>query len=146
MIKATIFSFLFLIFSCNSTKKVTEQQVSSIEQLHDIWMLKAINDLEIDQEKFEGRKRIPILEIYLKEKRIGGNDSCNDLFGKIEMVNESAISFTGLGGTKMACPDMTIAYEYGKALVQTRSYKVEKLNLLLYDGKGKELLKFLKID
>lgn len=146
MIRTTLFAIVLVLISCNSNKKMPEQSIDTITQLHDIWALQAINGTDIDRESFSGQKRIPVLEIFIEEKRIGGNDSCNDLFGTIETIDNSAISFTALGGTKMACPDMKLAYDYVKALVQTSSYKIEKLHLHLFDADGKEILKFLKVD
>ncbi len=146
MIKTTLLCLILLVTTCNSHKKMPEQSVDSIAKLHDIWALNSINGEEINRAEFGGQKRIPVLEIFIEEKRIGGNDSCNELFGTIENIDNSSINFVALGGTKMACPDMKLAYKYGKALVQTRSYKIEKLQLYLYDESGKELLNFIKVD
>lgn len=123
-----------------------EQETEAISRLHDIWALQAINGVELDRTEFSGQKRIPMLEIFIEEKRIGGNDSCNDLFGTIETLDNSSISFGKLGGTKIACPDMKFAYDYNKTLGQTRSYKIKKLHLYLFDANGKALFKFLKVD
>ena len=146
MVKTALLSIILLIFSCNSQKKMPETKNDEINKLHDIWALKTLNGTKINREEFVGQKRIPMLEIFIEEKRISGNDSCNDLFGTIQLVDNSSIRFEKLGGTKMACPDMKLSYDYAKGLVQTKSYKLEKLHLYFYDSEGKELLKFIKVD
>ncbi|MGK0294515.1 MAG: heat shock protein HslJ [Ulvibacter sp.] len=129
--------------ACN-TSKVNESQ--DVLRLHDIWALQEISfnglPLELDYNEI---KR-PVLELHVNDRKIFGNDSCNSIFGSIETLDKSAISFGKIGGTMMACPDMTISSAYTKALQQVRSYKLEGLNLLLFNAEGDEVLKFRKVD
>lgn len=119
---------------------------SSSERLHDIWALQAINGNPIDMADFSGRNRQPVLEIFVEDKRIGGNDGCNNLFGQIATLTETEITFEQLGGTKMACPDMSLSNEYGLALAATRSYSLKDLSLEFYNADGEEVLRFKKVD
>ena len=88
----------------------------------------------------------PVLELHVNDRKIHGNDSCNSIFGSIETLDGSSISFGKIGSTMMACPNMTIANAYVKTLQQVKSYKLEGLNLTLYNIQGEEVLKFLKVD
>jgi heat shock protein HslJ len=137
-------SLILLNFnSCNTSKINASQDIS---RLHDIWALQEISvdgiPLEID---YQQMKR-PILELHINDKKISGNDGCNSIFGAIETLEKNAISFGKIGGTKMACLNMTISAPYTNALQQVRSYELRGLNLLFYNAKKEEVLRFLKVD
>jgi len=129
--------------SCNTSKIDTSHDIL---RLHDIWALQEIRvdgiPLDIDYQQL---KR-PILELHINDKEIFGNDGCNSIFGSIETLQKSSITFGKMGGTEMACPNMTISTSYTKALQQVRSYKLKGLNLLFYNAKDEEILRFLKVD
>ena len=129
--------------ACNTGKISTSQDIS---KLHDIWALEEISfnglPLELD---FNEIKR-PVLELHVNDKKINGNDSCNSIFGSIETLDKSSISFGKIGATRMACPNMAVSAAYTEALQEVRSYKLEGLNLLFYNDDGDEILKFLKVD
>lgn len=134
-----------------STKKYTllevlEKKADPAMRLHDIWALKEINGKALTPEQLEGRNKRPMLEIFIAEKRFGGNDGCNNLFGTIINVDESIIRFGMMGGTKMACPDMNLSSEYTQALQATTAYSIKNLELIFYDAQRNELLRFQKVD
>ncbi|OAB78151.1 DUF4377 domain-containing protein [Cochleicola gelatinilyticus] len=129
-------------------KKAMEPKTDSkiAIQLHDIWALQAMNGDVVRHNQFSGRNKQPVLEIFVEEKRIGGNDGCNSIFGSIETLTDKSIRFGTLGGTKMACPNMDLSAEYNKALQQVRSYKREELSLYFYNEADKEVLRYKKVD
>jgi heat shock protein HslJ len=88
----------------------------------------------------------PVLEIFVAEKRIGGTDGCNSLYGTIETLNETHITFSKIGGTRMMCPNMELPNTFNTAVAKTSTYKIEKLHLYFYNAEGDELLKFVKVD
>tara|TARA_R110002072_G_scaffold118631_2_gene250906 strand:+ start:13186 stop:13803 length:618 start_codon:yes stop_codon:yes gene_type:complete len=138
-----LFAFsLILITACNSQKEMAH----NIQNLHDIWALKSVNGEDLDLKSFTGIQRQPVLEIFVEDRRIGGNDGCNSLFGSITELNNDIIRFGKLGGTKMACPNMEFSSNYTRALSNVTSFKIENLHLYLYDSEGNELLKFIKVD
>ena len=139
-----ILLLLLLSFNaCNTSKNKSSQDFL---RLHDIWALKEISfnglPLEVDYKEIQ----TPVLELHINDRKIYGNDSCNSIFGSIETLDVSSISFGRIGGTKMACPNMTVSTAYTKALQQVRSYKLKELNLFFYNSKGEEILRFLKVD
>ncbi len=129
--------------ACNTSKVSTSQDLL---RLHDIWALQEISfnglPLELDYNEI---KR-PVLELHVNDRKINGNDSCNSIFGSIETLDKSSISFGKIGSTMMACPNLTISTAYTKALQQVKSYKLEGLNLFFYNAKDEEVLRFLKVD
>ena len=133
---------LIALTACNSNMGMK----NTSQNLHDIWALKAIGGEVIDFKEFTGRRKQPVLEIFVAEKRIGGNDGCNSIFGSISELKGSSIRFGKLGGTKMACPDMEFSTRFTKALMETESFKVENLHLYLYNSEGEEILTFIKVD
>ena len=137
-----------IILSCATAVKTTqpkaEDDSKDVYTVNDIWLLETMNSQPI-QKIGEGNK-IPQLEIHVKDKRYLGNDGCNQISGGLKVVNETNLVF-GVGiGTKMMCPDMSITNRFNKLLPKVKAYKIEKLNLYLYDSNGAELLQFKKID
>lgn len=133
---------VLLMVSCNAQKDM----IDTTKNLHDIWALKALNGKEVDLEDLNNRNQRPILEIFVAERRIGGNDGCNSIFGSITELKANTIRFGTLGGTKMACPDMKLPSNYTMALQEVDSFSIEKLHLYFYNKEGIEVLKFIKID
>jgi heat shock protein HslJ len=126
--------------------RVTEKNRDNKLQLNDIWALETIDGETIDLKNLSGRQERPVLEIHLNKMRISGNDGCNAMFGTIAKLDEKRISFTHLGGTLMACPNMELPDKYNNALGKTKTYKRNGLNLYFYDSEGNEVLRFKKVD
>jgi len=126
--------------------EVLEKKQDPTFRLHDIWALQAINRDKITTEANEKTNKQPRLEIFIAEKRIGGTDGCNNLFGTISTVTETELKFSKMGSTKMMCPNMEVPNAFTKALDETTMYKLDKLHLYLYNAEGNELLKFVKVD
>lgn len=126
--------------------KVIEKNIDTKLRLNDIWALKAINGEIIDTEVFSGRQKQPVLELHLNEMKFLGNDGCNNVFGDIESLDENNLTFGPIGGTKMACPNMELSSKYNSALGKTKSYKLDSLQLFLYNAEGNELLRYQKVD
>lgn len=132
-----IFIFSLLLLTNCSTKDAGKDVDI---RLHDIWALESING-----EKFIKDEQInhPVIEIYLKEKRLHGNAGCNTLNGKVE-IDGSNITFSKIITTEMACPG-NLEKRFLTALESTDNYKIEKLRLFLYEGEKVRLV-FRKTD
>ena len=126
--------------------QVLEKETDPIFRLHDIWALRAIKGEDIATKGTQRPNKQPMLEIFVADKRIGGNDGCNTLFGTIETLAGNQLTFSRLGSTKMMCPNMTVPNTFTEALANTSSYKVENLRLFLYNTEGEEILRFVKVD
>ncbi|WGU71160.1 META domain-containing protein [Capnocytophaga canimorsus] len=61
-------------------------------------------------------------------------------------LTDEKIVFAGIGVTAKLCPEMEIANQYNQAMEKVTSYKLEELNLTLYDAQGNEVLAFIKGD
>jgi heat shock protein HslJ len=138
-----ILPLLFLMACANSkkTEMITETKEPNI-RLHDIWALTSI-----DEEKLPGDlSQVPVLEIYVQDKRAVGNDGCNSISGNIKTLTDTELRFGLMMGTKMACPNMAFSSNYNLQLSETRFYTLEKMQLVLYNENRKELLRFKKVD
>mgnify|MGYP000385306254 FL=1 len=91
-------------------------------------------------------KRHPTLEIFVVEKRVAGNDGCNQIFWGIDTLTATELKFGMLAGTKMACSDMELADAFGKALGMVEHYVVQDLTLTLQDKDRNELMVLRKVD
>jgi heat shock protein HslJ len=126
-----------LIIKC-STK---ETEKIDVMRLHDIWALESIEGEKIIID--ETVRNLPMLEIYVEDKRVHGNTGCNVLNGSVD-INEDRISFSKMITTEMACPG-NLEQKFLSAIEKVNRYKIEKLKLHLYRD-NKELLIFQKID
>lgn len=138
-----IFPLLFL-FACSTAEKSTmnEEVKNDVNRLHDIWALQSIDGVKMP----DNLSKHPTIEIYVSDKRVSGNDGCNNIGGNIKVLTENEIVFGVMFGTKMACPNMDFSRDYNKKLSETVSYSLKNLDLILFDINQKELLRFKKVD
>ena len=135
LIISIIFFLSLITIGCTSKKEITNPLI------HDIWILESINGNAY--KRATGQELHPTIEIYLSEKRFGGNTGCNNMNGKV-MVEGSTILFSDIVTTKMFCPDVD-EVDFLSSLGKANNYKIEKMKLYLYDS-DRELLVFQKID
>ena len=134
-----------LLFACNTTKDKQPDQAEIQDNeawnplLHDIWVLTDINDRSL-----EGILKRPRLELFPSDNRMGGNGSCNDLFGNIKTTAQT-IHFSKMGSTKMYCSEMDMETEFLKTLALVNQYQIKGLKLYLLVDK-KVVLVFQKVD
>jgi len=106
----------------------TSSQEKSNELINDSWTLEIINGVSYNPDS--GNVVRPVVEINLKEEKLAGNTSCNNMNGKV-MVEGSKITFSDIVTTKMFCME-SIEQEFLIALGKVNNYKTEKLKLLLF--------------
>lgn len=110
-------------------------------RLNDIWALRSINDKAITKEDF--KKGIPIIELHLNDGRFYGKAECNELSGNINF-GDSFIYFKNFSLTKIFC-EGDFEDNYINTLKIVDSWELDKMYLILR-SKGKEVLKYIKID
>lgn len=130
-------SLSLILMGCLSKK--TSYEVN--QRLHDIWVAKRINGNSITESNYR-----PTLEINLTEGKIYGSDGCNNYQGNITNTTESAITFGSLASTRKMCQNMTNPNAYNNAMKKVESYKLEGLELTLFNAEDQEILVFLKGD
>ena len=130
-------SLSLILMGCLSKK--TSYEVN--QRLHDIWIAKRINGNSITESNYR-----PTLEINLTEGKIYGSDGCNNYQGNITNTTESTITFGSLASTRKMCQNMTNPNAYNNAMKKVESYKLEGLELTLFNAEDQEILVFLKGD
>ena len=137
--KIYLFFSLLIVLSTRCT--TNNMGDANIYQLHDIWVLESIKGENFS--KNEQSVKHPVLEIYVKEKRVHGNAGCNTINGKVNIVGNQ-INFSKMIITEMVCPG-DLEQRFLSALESVDNYKTENLKLYLYEG-AEEKLVFKKVD
>ncbi len=140
---ALISLILLTLLSCKTN---SEMQENPMLRLNDIWALKSMSHNGLEVEADFSTMEVPVLEIYVEDKRIGGNDGCNSFFGNIDLLDDESVLFGSIGSTKMVCPNMVIPNAFNRALIQAKSYRLKGLELIFYDETSQEILRFHKVD
>ncbi len=128
-------------FNESGNKILTFTKGEINQRLHDIWVATRINGQAVQE-----TSPMPSLEINLTKMAILGNDGCNDYHGLIQELTDSKLVFGNIASTLKLCEEMETPGKFNNAMINVRSYKLEGLNLILFDENGKEVLSFLKVD
>jgi heat shock protein HslJ len=81
---------------------------------------------------------------FAPEGKVAGRASCNRFFGTVKVSGEK-IAFTGLGATKMACPEPAMSQEkkYLVALENARRFTRDGPRLLIHAEGLEQPLRFV---
>ena len=120
---------LMITLLAGSLTSCTSSQEKSIELINDSWTLEIINGVSYNPDS--GNGVWPVVEINLKEEKLTGNTSCNNMSGKV-IVEGSKITFSDIVTTKMFCME-SIEQEFLIALGKVNNYKTEKMKLFLFE-------------
>jgi copper homeostasis protein (lipoprotein) len=85
----------------------------------------------------------PYLQLSVSENRISGNSSCNQFFATYQLHDDSRISISTIGATKMACPEMDVEAQLFEALEKADSYSLTGDTLTLLRGDKTPLARFV---
>jgi heat shock protein HslJ len=135
-----IFSMAFT--SCDSTKSASKTAAA----LEGTWQLNYITGPRITFEGLYPDKK-PTINFDLKEKRVSGNNSCNQYFGAL-LLDGKKINFKDakMGSTMMACPG-TGESTYMKTLEKIGNYSISKDGKTLSFISGTiEMMRFEKVE
>lgn len=137
--------FTVLVLQGCGVNKNTRAENTSVSKadmrIHDIFVA-----IKINGEKLERRDEMPRLELNLNTMQVFGTNGCNHFNGKINLVTQKNINFSGMAMTRKRCPDISTPAKFDQALEKVAGYKYENLHLTMYDKDGKELITFLKVD
>jgi heat shock protein HslJ len=96
-----------------------------------------VGDTPVDVEN----ARRPHLTLRSDSGSVAGSGGCNRLFGTYALTG-NGLRFSGLGSTKMACPDMEIETAFTQALERVDTWRIAGAELQLHDAQGVVLLRF----
>ena len=126
-----------------SSCKTAGGAVSSLNALDGEWKITEVDGQAV--KAVPGEKEA-FIGLNVKEMRLYGNTSCNNLIGGFEAdVRNGKIHFGQAGSTRMMCPDMETEGKVLDAINKTRSFDMEKGGKLVFkDEGGKPLMKMEK--
>lgn len=79
------------------------------------------------------------------DHKVFGMGACNRFFGTYSVGAKNYLTFTGIGSTRMACPDMDAESKFFMCLSEVNGYKVDgDMLMLLKDGANVATLKVIK--
>ena len=113
----------------------------NINRLYDIWVLESLNGIDADPKNY--MKEIPRLELNTAEMRFTGSSGCNNINGKIYVL-ENSIKFSDIASTRMMCPGNSET-DFLNALKSVNVWKVENMKLYL-SLDGNDIIVLKKID
>jgi heat shock protein HslJ len=139
-----------ILLSCGGAKEINDTAIPP-ESAIVLKMNMAINDIWVAEiifgERFEPNgNKMPQLEFHIKENRFAGNDGCNSFGGSMKKLDNENLIFGSIMATKMACADMEVPRQFNQALMETKTYKIQKLRLYLLGDEEKELMVLKKVD
>jgi len=81
------------------------------------------------------------------EGRLAGHGGCNRFFGSYH-VADCEIEISGIGSTRMACPEAIMQREtvFFEALGKARTFKRDRLVLVLFDEAQEEIAQLAQTD
>jgi heat shock protein HslJ len=139
------FFLLVLIFSlvaCTASRNDT-QVIERLSLFDTTWNLVEINQKPINTATATKKPRI---QFSKKEMKATGNNGCNSFFANFDTV-EDRLSFGPVGSTRMACQNwMENEMAFLAMLQSAKRYTIEDYTLLILDGNGQEIGKFLAAD
>lgn len=113
-------------------------------RLTNIWKVMEVGEIK-DPKSFKTGEAL-IFEINRSAGTYFGDMGCNSIRGEIKEADGGKLILGPGASTMMACQDMEAEQAIGKALIETRKYKVENNQLHLLDSRGKALIKFQAIN
>lgn len=121
--------------------KVLQKEVDPTFRLNDIWVCTSLFGKDIGQ-----TEKSITLEIHLKDKRVMGNDGCNNFNGGITTVSQDILKIGPIASTRMMCQEMEMSDKFNKALNKVEKYEIKEMTLYLYCEEGNELMTLKKVD
>lgn len=130
----------FMYFFDQDRRQVLSLMHQNFDFLNGTWQVTSIADEKIDVPDMK-------LVIDVDEGKLHGNTGCNILNGRMEinMDEANSISFSAIGMTQMACPDMNYETALIVALEEaSHARPVSPTEVLLFDNGGKQVLSLVR--
>ena len=126
--------------SCGSSSKDKKIKSDFINKIQGTWTVFKIKN--ITKEDLLNNKKSPFIKI--EDKRVSGNNGCNNYFSSIINIDKKSLTFSPFGETRMMCRDMKISDTFSLLLSKIETYTVTKETLTFINAKGEKVLIFTK--
>jgi hypothetical protein len=114
--------------------------------LHDIWVLRRIEDAGIGDFDSASRPRQPYIEFNVTRGDYLGNDGCSEIRGPILILDASRVRLGPPEGSPGPCGDGRLQARFHAALARASQWRRDGLELILLDDAGSAILGFRKAD
>jgi len=104
------------------------------------WKLVELNGKPVENTSGSGKEYFILLE--QKENRISGYAGCNSFFGSYELKEGNRVSFSKMGSTMMACPNMSLEQDLFRVLEMVDNYTSDGKSLQLNKARMAPLARF----
>lgn len=132
---------LMILLSCGAPKQgPSGNSVNSL--LDNYWKLIELNGKTIDSSNQGNRE--PHMIFKAMDNKVSGNGGCNSFFGTFELSENFRLSFSNIGATKMACPDMSTEAELFNVLSNIDNFTIKDDTLSLNKARMAPLAKFIR--
>ncbi len=133
-----LLALFFAIISCTASRE--PQVITRLSLFDTTWNLVEINQKTIDIAK---ATKTPRIQFSKKDMKATGNNGCNSFFANFDTV-EQRLNFGPVGSTRMACQNwMENEMAFLAMLQATQGYAINGYTLVIMDGNGQEIGKFL---
>jgi heat shock protein HslJ len=103
------------------------------------WKLTALGSTPVN---VADSQREPHIILQADSKQVNGSGGCNRMFGSYEL-NGDALTFSGVGSTKMACQDgMDVETSFLPSLQRVAKWRITGQRLELLDSSGALVAQF----
>lgn len=102
------------------------------------WKLVVLNKKVVTQKE----NKPYFLKLNSKDGKFTAYAGCNAMMGSYVMPSAYTLSFSEVGGTKMACPNMTLETQFFAMLEKTNSYLLDNETLTLFSKRNVTLARF----
>lgn len=113
-------------------------------RLTNVWKVIEVGEIK-NPKNFKNEEAL-IFEINRSAGTYFGDMGCNSVRGGIKEADSETLILGPGASTMMACPDMSTELAIGKALIETRKYKIEANQLYFLDESGNALMIFQAVD
>lgn len=119
---------LLLLLACSCTVQNTNQTVETDSVLDTYWTLVSLEGQDVQRPQ---NTQTAFIRFEEGKTSVHGFTGCNRFFGKYEL-NGQNLALSGLGSTRMACPDMDQENQLMDILSRVDSYRISGEVLTLY--------------
>ncbi len=104
------------------------------------WKLVELNGKPVENTSGNGKEYF--ISLQQEESRVSGYAGCNSFFGSYELKEGNRVTFSKMGSTMMACPNMATEQELFKVLETVDNYTTDGKTLQLNKARMAPLARF----
>ena len=104
------------------------------------WKLVELNGKPVENTSGNGKEYF--ISLQQEESRVSGYSGCNSFFGSYVLKEGNRVTFSKMGSTMMACPNMATEQELFKVLETVDNYTTDGKTLQLNKARMAPLARF----